>query len=408
MGEAIWSIEDFLSQYTSQSTIRTYYATYKDYFKFIYPKLRTLPKEKLEKELIEHSIQYIKEDRDYRKDLIKYKKTLNKIAPISRTVRTAALLRFLEDNKIEFSRTFVRNLYGKGNTEPISKEHVPDNQEIAKIIEYMPIQGKTLTLVLSSSGMRIGEALQLVEDDLELDSDPTRIKVKREYTKTKKGRVAFISTEATNILKEWLDYRKDYISTKPGSRKYKTDQNDPRVFPFTILNFRHIWARALKKAGLHEKDLKTGRLTIHPHNLRKFFRTYGKWSTPDVAEALMGHTSGLNAIYARLDQAEELLIEGYREAEPHLCILSENKATLELKEKVEKQEDEYHTLTRLMNLKTNNLELELLELKTRYQKTLKQHDKDFQGFIAVWRKDTEEYQSMINDLVERVDQLENN
>ena len=58
MGETIGSIEDFLSQYTSKNTIRIYYATYKDYFKFIYPKLRTLPKEKLDKELIEYSIQY--------------------------------------------------------------------------------------------------------------------------------------------------------------------------------------------------------------------------------------------------------------------------------------------------------------------------------------------------------------
>jgi len=41
MRETIWSIEDFLSQYTSQNTIQKYYGIYKDYFKFIYPKLQS-------------------------------------------------------------------------------------------------------------------------------------------------------------------------------------------------------------------------------------------------------------------------------------------------------------------------------------------------------------------------------
>lgn len=82
-----------------------------------------------------------------------------------------------------------------------------------------------------------------------------------------------------------------------------------RVFPYTSSSFRTLWKHAVEKVGLYETDPVTNRMTIRSHNLRKFFRTYGKWKNPDVAEALMGHTSGLKAVYARFDQTEEILRE---------------------------------------------------------------------------------------------------
>jgi hypothetical protein len=81
-----------------------------------------------------------------------------------------------------------------------------------------------------------------------------------------------------------------------------------------------MWEVALRKAGLLERDPRTKRITLRIHNVRKFFRTWGGWSNPDVAEALMGHQKGLNAIYARPDQALRLLVESYKEAEANLTL----------------------------------------------------------------------------------------
>lgn len=70
-------------------------------------------------------------------------------------------------------------------------------------------------------------------------------------------------------------------------------------------------------------------MQLRVHNLRKYFRTRGGWTNPDVPECLMGHQAGL-AVYARFDQAEQILVGGYLQAEANLSVYSRSKATIEL------------------------------------------------------------------------------
>ena len=65
--------------------------------------------------------------------------------------------RYFEDNEIIFPKTFVKNLLGK-ETDAITAEYIPTNQDIAKFIEFLPLIGRSIVLVLSSSGMRIARA----------------------------------------------------------------------------------------------------------------------------------------------------------------------------------------------------------------------------------------------------------
>jgi integrase len=315
----IWSIEDFLSQYSSTNTTNMYHSIFRQYFKLLNPELRGLKTKELNKKLPEISLEYVKEDKDFRKDLIKFKQSISHQAPKTITTKIACMIRYFESNQIDFNDNFTSNSYGTGSGEAISKEKVPNNEELARIIESLPIQAKTLTMFMASSGTRIGEALQIQLTDLDLHSTPPKIYLRASYTKTKKKRITFITTETKNQLEEWLQYRPKYIEKNLFYLEDSVIEDyQGLVFPFTDINFRDIWRKALKKADLFEKDPRTGRVSLRPHNLRKFFRTYGKWSNPDVAEALMGHTSGLKAIYARLDQAKDILREGYLEAEPNL------------------------------------------------------------------------------------------
>lgn len=48
-------------------------------------------------------------------------------------------------------------------------------------------------------------------DDIDLDHEPARMNLRFDYTKTKKSRLAFISTEAKEVLAEWLEYRPRFI-----------------------------------------------------------------------------------------------------------------------------------------------------------------------------------------------------
>jgi integrase len=54
--------------------------------------------------------------------------------------------------------------------------------------------------------MRAGEALSTHIKDLDLDSNPSRLSVRGEYTKTRTDRIIFL-TDVAHQLKSWLDYK---------------------------------------------------------------------------------------------------------------------------------------------------------------------------------------------------------
>jgi integrase len=78
---------------------------------------------------------------------------------------------------------------------------------------------KAYILVLASGGMRAVEGLAIKYRDLDFTISPTRVHIRREFTKTKAARDIYISDEATTYLKQWLDwkYREDRI-LKTGKR----------------------------------------------------------------------------------------------------------------------------------------------------------------------------------------------
>ena len=168
-----WAVNDFLDQYESQKTKKSYRTALKQFFTVAFPELKTSKALQLLDKL---SLQYFEKDRDIRKDIIAYKNSIKHQAPKTRQSKLSPIFRYFEDNGIEFAKSFTRNLYGK-NSESITTEHVPTAEEIGRIIQYLPIQAKTLTLVLASSGMRIGEAIQLTLNDIELDRNPVRINI---------------------------------------------------------------------------------------------------------------------------------------------------------------------------------------------------------------------------------------
>ncbi len=147
-------------------------------------------------------------------------------------------------------------------------------------------------MTLASSGMRIGETLQLKISDFDFTKDPIQVHIRGDYTKTGNSRLAFISNEATECVKEWLKVRAAWLN------KYHV-ADAGRMFPFNK-SAPLMFNRALSRTGLLEKDESTGRYTIHPHVLRKFFRTSLATEMPvDIIEALMGHEAYLTECYRK-------------------------------------------------------------------------------------------------------------
>lgn len=70
--------------------------------------------------------------------------------------------------------------------------------EILKIASY---NKRSLYLALLSSGMKIGEAIHIRKKDLDLTQDRIAINIPARITKTKTGRTAYISKEASTLLR---------------------------------------------------------------------------------------------------------------------------------------------------------------------------------------------------------------
>ena len=82
--------------------------------------------------------------------------------------------------------------------EPLTKEI------ILRLLNNVSAKLRTIILVATASGMRIGEILQLKLSDIDFDSKPTKIKLRAETTKTRESRETFLTAEATNSLKDYL------------------------------------------------------------------------------------------------------------------------------------------------------------------------------------------------------------
>ena len=86
--------------------------------------------------------------------------------------------------------------------EALSKEDIIDILNICDNIRL-----RTYVMLLAASGMRAVEALSIRIKDLEFDSNPAKVFLRGEYTKTKVDRIAFLTQEVTQQLKSWLDYK---------------------------------------------------------------------------------------------------------------------------------------------------------------------------------------------------------
>lgn len=316
--------------------------------------------------------------RNYEEDIQNFLVAIKDKPPKSIRLMLAAVRTFLIENDVELSPKFWRRLRRRiKGSRALTLDKVPSNVEFRKILMHMPVHGKALYLTLESSGMRIGEALQLELDDLALDKVPVKVSIRGAYTKTGNPRIAFISGEAKEAIEEWLKVRTQYLKAAAGkSHLYGKSVEDSRLFPFLNNTAYVVWKNAVKKAGFLKKDKRTNRHTVHPHTLRKFFRTKMATVIPvDVTEALMGHEGYLTEVYRRY--STEDLAKFYLQGESALLIFTEAEEVGRLRAEVEERNKQLQTLVNgltgeNLELKSrmSKIELEITELKKAVEKVL--------------------------------------
>jgi len=166
---------------------------------------------------------------------------------------------------------------------------------------------KPYLLILASSGVRAVEALSIRYKDIDFSSSPTKIHIRKEFTKTKVARDIYISDEATKELKDWIDYKNDWnnryrLQIKKGivkAREYKDTDLIFTVYDVTgspsqlyskiIKEFQLV----LKKSGMDElkENGINGRRKITLHSFRRFVKTVIATQTnTDYSEYFLGHS----------------------------------------------------------------------------------------------------------------------
>ncbi len=254
-------------------------------------------------------------DRSAADDLVDFIGQMNRegFAPSTVHSARAAVAGFFEANGIELSRLedkVIRKRLPKAAT--VAKEQAITMDHLRAFLPYMRTPYQAVAYVMLATGGRADEVLQLRDRDVDLDATPARVDFRRETTKTKKARFSYLTPEAVGAVRLWLQVREEYLrtararteplrATKHGEEK----TTDDRLFPFAETSFLKNWRNALRKADLYERCEETGRATIHPHGLRKYFRTYfGAAAGVDVAEVLMGHQGYLTGAYVRLSEKD--------------------------------------------------------------------------------------------------------
>jgi integrase len=158
---------------------------------------------------------------------------------------------------------------------------------------------KPYILILASGGMRAVEALAIRLRDLDFSATPTKIHIRKEYSKTKTPRDIYISDEATYYLKQWLDWKYQERKVKGKLTKRKLD-SDHLVFTiYDTNNPNSLYVKILKEfekllaiAGMDERKeggvQKRRKITLH--SFRRFAKTViSDQTNQDYSEWFLGH-----------------------------------------------------------------------------------------------------------------------
>jgi integrase len=157
---------------------------------------------------------------------------------------------------------------------------------------------KAYLLVLASSGVRAKEACAIRLCDLDFQSNPTRLHVRGEYTKTKVSRDIYISNEATHYLKDWIEFK--FKIDIDQHKHFTGSMGEQLVFKGHIssnninLIYQKLWApfqSVLKSAGLDGKKESSRRGRITFHSFRRLVKTTisNSQAGSDYSEWFLGH-----------------------------------------------------------------------------------------------------------------------
>ena len=155
-----------------------------------------------------------------------------------------------------------------------------------------------------------------------MKENPVRVKLYAENTKTNEERETYLSSEAVEKLKPFLEGLKEDEKIFKGC-------GDPIQ---DVIYEDRVFGYLREKLGFTEKYKGSIRYKVRIHGMRSYFHTKASQThSTEYANALDGHTGYLENYYAL---TSERRAEMYKELEPELFIESQKVATDTAKDKI--------------------------------------------------------------------------
>jgi integrase len=261
----------------------------------------------------------------------------NNISNSTLKFRVVTLKNFLEFYDVDISpRKFKLKVklpkVVRKTKEALSKEDVIDILNTCSDIRL-----KTYLMLLASTGMRPVEALSIRLKDLDLKSNPSRLFVRGEYTKTRSDRTIFLTQDLDNQLSSWISYRYRrrricHLENGKTVTQYRTPnmKDSDLVFsthrlsgnpnPVSLyVEFRTSFAKTLDRMGKGAReDGNERRREITLHSFRRFVKTtISDLGYQDFSEYFIGHSG---STYWTKKESEKAEI--FRKIEPYLTFLN--------------------------------------------------------------------------------------
>ena len=267
------------------------------------------------------------------------------LSPQTINYRLTTAMNFLEFNDVSISPRVYKHKVRRPKVIKRVKEALEKKTIVEILNACSDIRLRTYVMLLASTGMRPSEALSTSISDYDFESNPPKLHLRGEYTKTKTDRIIFLTQEIVSQLHNWLQfkYRERRVSYyDKNSRNFVSKRRTPAKsnsdLIFAVRNYKKhrktsctsmysemafSFSKNLDRMGLGEREKTNSsidkgiRRKITLHSFRRFVKsTVSDLGHYDFSEYFIGHSG---STYYR--KTEKQKIEIFRKVEPYLTFL---------------------------------------------------------------------------------------
>ena len=243
---------------------------------------------------------------------ISYLRISNNISTLTLKQRVITAKNFLEYFDVDISpRKFKLKVkfpkVVRKDIQPLTKEDITNILNACSDIRL-----KTYVMLLAATGMRASEALSIRLVDCEPSTNPPKLLIRGEYTKTKVTRFVFLTQELVQQISLWLEYkhrtRRVCLKGKLNEKthvEYRTRRRNDRDLLFAVNQanpnirwlynqFANSFGKTLDRMGKgNREEVDHGRRRrITLHSMRRFVKsTISDLGYGDFSEFMIGHSS---------------------------------------------------------------------------------------------------------------------